>query len=106
MSIAIAQPSRGSVRTHRPELGNPTIAWMPLSRPWAEDLAERVDDGLPEVVPRAARPDGECEGAMTMKLTASMMLNLDGVDQGPGGPEEDRRGGFARGGWTAADADS
>jgi dihydrofolate reductase len=40
-----------------------------------------------------------------MKLTASMMLSLDGVYQGPGGPDEDRRGGFERGGWTAAHAD-
>ena len=28
-----------------------------------------------------------------MKLTASMMVSLDGVYQGPGGPDEDRRGG-------------
>ena len=40
-----------------------------------------------------------------MKLTATMMLTVDGVYQGPGGPEEDRRDGFERGGWTAAYAD-
>jgi dihydrofolate reductase len=39
-----------------------------------------------------------------MKLVASLMLTVDGVYQGPGGPDEDRRGGFERGGWTAAHA--
>ncbi len=35
-----------------------------------------------------------------MKLVATMMLSVDGVYQGPGGPDEDRRGGFERGGWA------
>jgi dihydrofolate reductase len=40
-----------------------------------------------------------------MKLIGTMMVTLDGVYQGPGGPDEDRRNGFDRGGWTAAHAD-
>jgi dihydrofolate reductase len=42
---------------------------------------------------------------MTMKLTATMMVSVDGVYQGPGGPDEDRRGGFERGGWVAPHSD-
>jgi dihydrofolate reductase len=40
-----------------------------------------------------------------LNLTATMMLSVDGVYQGPGAPGEDRRGGFDRGGWTAAHSD-
>ena len=42
--------------------------------------------GLPFIDPDAKE--------MTVKLIASMMLTVDGVYQGPGGPDEDRRGGF------------
>ncbi len=35
-------------------------------------------------------------------LTANLFITLDGVYQAPGGPEEDREGGFEFGGWQAA----
>lgn len=35
-----------------------------------------------------------------MRIVLSDFISLDGVAQGPGGPEEDTDGGFAHGGWS------
>jgi dihydrofolate reductase len=40
------------------------------------------------------------------KIVAFTSLTLDGVMQAPGRPDEDRRGGFAHGGWAIPYADS
>jgi dihydrofolate reductase len=38
-----------------------------------------------------------------VKLTTTTQVSVDGVMQGPGGPEEDERGRFERGGWAHFD---
>jgi dihydrofolate reductase len=40
------------------------------------------------------------KGPVTMKLTTTTQVSVDGVMQGNGGPDEDRRGGLERGGWA------
>ena len=39
------------------------------------------------------------------KIVVNAFLTLDGVMQAPGGPDEDREGGFVHGGWQAPYAD-
>jgi hypothetical protein len=39
----------------------------------------------------------------TLKLTTTTQVSVDGVMQGPGGPDEDERGVFELGGWAPED---
>src|SRR3712207_886728 len=61
---------------------------------------------------RSKRPVGPNDdqtnekGTATMKLTTNTNVSVDGVMQGLGGPDEDRRGGFERGGWAMPYFDS
>ena len=41
-----------------------------------------------------------------MKLTITTQVSVDGVMQGPGGSDEDRRSGFERGGWATGHFDN
>jgi dihydrofolate reductase len=41
-----------------------------------------------------------------MKLTTTAQVSVDGVMQGPGGPDEDELGAFERGGWAHFDNES
>src|SRR5260370_39086032 len=54
---------------------------------------------------RPSGPDTETESSMS-KVILFVSITADGVMQAPGRPDEDRRGGFAYGGWATPYADS
>ena len=52
------------------------------------------------VIGSAMRSSPQGEGTAIMKLTTTTQVSVDGVVKGNGGPDENRSGGFERGGWA------
>jgi dihydrofolate reductase len=70
---------------------------LPLRSIWAErpgGLDAKADGPVDRTT------TNQREGNRDVKLTTTTNVSVDGVMQGLGGPDEDRRGGFERGGWA------
>src|SRR5260370_2260005 len=67
-------------------------------------MREAVSDRGRGVRSRGERPPTRGapkeKGTAIMKLTTTTQVSVDGVVQGNGGPDENRSGGFERGGWA------
>src|SRR2546430_6216946 len=94
-------PAQPDCRLRRTGVG---AAPRPCSDPVRDESAGRALLRPMRSAPRSGlivrRQEPARMGTATMKLTTVTNVSVDGVMQGLGGPDEDRRGGFERGGWA------
>src|SRR5437667_7998635 len=94
-------PAQPDCPLRRTEVG---AAPRPCSDPVRDESAGRALLRPMRSAPRSGlivrRQEPARMGTATMKLTTVTNVSVDGVMQGLGGPDEDRRGGFERGGWA------
>jgi dihydrofolate reductase len=83
----------------RPRIAHTGVPESPRKKSgrWCRIGAEVFVEGV------SGRPRGGApkeKGTAIMKLTTTTQVSVDGVVQGNGGPDENRSGGFERGGWA------
>src|SRR5215475_845690 len=88
----------------RPETVALSDRLQPAYQKVLEEIREAVSDRARAVRSRGERPPTRGtpreKGTAIMKLTTTTQVSVDGVVQGNGGPDENRSGGFERGGWA------